>query len=77
MAHNYRYNILPIADCEDTIQWQLHCYAVSNLITYSVKALFDEYSKDKHVDFDINTKVLTEVLGWTKQLGLIEVLEDE
>jgi hypothetical protein len=77
MAHNYRYNILPIADCEDKSHWQSHCSAVRNLITYSVKGLLDEYSKDKHVDFDINTKTLTEVLGWVKQLGLVEILEDE
>ena len=77
MAHNYRYNILPIADCEDTVQWQLHCHAVRNLITYSVKALYEEYEKDIHVDFDIRTQTLKEVLGWVKQLGLIEILEDE
>ena len=73
MSHNYFYNVLPIADCEDVIQWEAHRNAVANLIRYAVKGLYDELSQDAHVDFDVNEATLKQVLQWCTQLKLIEV----
>ena len=73
MPHNYYYNVLPIADCEDVIQWEAHRNAVASLIRYAVKGLYEEYSEDAHVDFDVNEATLNQVIKWMTQVKLIEV----
>ncbi len=73
MPHNFYYDVLPIADCEDIIQWEAHRNSVACLIRYAVKGLYDELSIDAHVDFDVNEATLKQVLKWATQVKLIEV----
>lgn len=73
MPNRYYYNILSIPNCEDTIQWEMHCSAINSLMRYALKGLHTEYQEDKHVDFNSNEAALLEIIGWCKQLKLIEV----